>query len=112
PAHGEVIETDVCVVGSGPAGMTVGHALDRAGIRVWVVETGARPPDPADRPLANGESVGHPSSLPHSRMRAVGGNSNHWLDQVFCRPLDPIDFEARAEIPHSSRPIERTRLLP
>jgi choline dehydrogenase-like flavoprotein len=112
PADGEVIETDVCIVGSGPAGMTVATVLDRAGVRVCMVESGARPPDPADRDLAAGESVGHPYDIEHSRMRAVGGNSNHWLDRVFCRPLDPIDFEARAAVAHSGWPISRVDLDP
>ena len=44
------------------------------------------------------------------RLRYLGGTSNHWDGN--CRPLDPIDFEIRPNIPHSGWPLSRGDLVP
>ena len=43
-------------------------------------------------------------------LRYLGGSTNHWGG--WCRPLAPIDFEARDWIPHSGWPITRADLDP
>ena len=48
--------------------------------------------------------------LDASRMRYLGGGSNHWGG--WCRPLDPIDFEQRAWLPYSGWPFGIDELEP
>jgi choline dehydrogenase-like flavoprotein len=114
PAGGR-IETDVCVVGAGPAGLTLARDWRDAPFRVLVLESGGSSPERASRSLQGGESVGHSYfPLASTRIRAVGGTSNHWyLHEGFrVRPLDPIDFEAREGVPHSGWPITKADLDP
>ena len=113
----------VCVIGSGPAGITAAWELSQAGLHVILLD-GARPldytqPNPyqqswpdkvklyngvADGVFAqNNESdflirpYGGPfdptSGTPRERERVYGGTSTHWGGQ--SRPLDPITFEKR-----------------
>jgi len=42
--QGDVFETDVCVVGAGPAGITLALELARSGCRVSLLESGGRNP--------------------------------------------------------------------
>jgi choline dehydrogenase-like flavoprotein len=48
--------------------------------------------------------------LDASRMRYLGGSSNHWGG--WCRPLDPIDFEKRAWVAYSGWPFAIKELQP
>lgn len=109
------IDTDVCVVGAGPAGLAIALDLDGAPFRVCVLESGGMEPDAQAAALAGGDSVGRSYfSLETTRVRAVGGTSNHWyLHEGFrVRPLDPIDFEARDWVPHSGWPLSHADLQP
>lgn len=107
------LEADVCVVGAGPAGIAMTRQLERAGIRVCLVETGGPDRDPEVQDLAGGDSVGTSYfRLSDTAVMAFGGTSNHWYSEAGfrARPLDPIDFEQRAAVPHSGWPITRTDL--
>lgn len=107
---GEIIETDVCIVGAGPTGLTLAMELAKANKRVCLLESGGTNVEPDAQKLSRAESVGEPY-LPlgeiGTRVRAFGGTSRHWASNgpFRGRTLDPIDFEARAEIPHSGWPI-------
>lgn len=108
---GSRIETDLCIVGSGPAGMAIALALDRTPIRVTVLESGGFEGEPEVQELYRGDSVGRRYfALEHCRQRYFGGSSNCWTG--LCRPLDPEDFEARSWVPHSGWPFPRRELDP
>ncbi|MBD0324390.1 MAG: GMC family oxidoreductase, partial [Aldersonia sp.] len=112
---GSLLQPDVCILGAGPVGIAVGLTLARAGARVLLLEAGGREAQAMDRRHAGGESVGEPYvPLHRSRVRGFGGTSLHWLNVGLFRatPLDPLDFETRAGIPHSGWPISRTDLDP
>ena len=49
-------------------------------------------------------------ALDVSRLRMLGGTSNHWGG--YCRPMDAIDFEERANVPFSGWPISKDDLAP
>ena len=51
-----------------------------------------------------------PDYLWSSRLRFLGGTTNHWAG--YCAPLDPIDFAVRDWIPHSGWPFGRETLEP
>jgi choline dehydrogenase-like flavoprotein len=114
PAEGR-LETDVCVVGAGPAGLAIGCDLRDAPFKVCVIDSGGRAPEKSSRPLLGGESVGQSYfALDSTRIRAVGGTSNHWYhaEGFRVRELDPIDFESRDAVPHSGWPFDHHELRP
>ncbi|MFY8102912.1 MAG: FAD-dependent oxidoreductase, partial [Ramlibacter sp.] len=54
PRH-TVLHADVCVVGAGPAGITLALALEGHGLRVLLLEAGRDPGDAAAQALYEGE---------------------------------------------------------
>jgi choline dehydrogenase-like flavoprotein len=114
-ATDQQVEGDVCIVGAGPAGISVAHELIGNGARVWLLESGGRDVERRAQRLNRGQSIGYPIHLPHqSRVRAFGGTSRHWFgpgdESWAARPLDPVDFEARPGIRHSGWPFNRAHL--
>ena len=115
---GTIIDADVCIVGAGPAGLTIVREFDRAGIGVVMLESGGQEPEREAQELADGDSVGYSyHRLQHSRARAIGGTSTHWPlltsggdEGWLARPLDPVDFEARPDITGSGWPFDRAEL--
>lgn len=122
----------VCIIGSGPAGITAAYELGKAGVDVLLLD-GSRQleysgeyyqqswPDKVRfyNGLADGLFCGvEPDFLilgnddnpgpPTERERVYGGTSTHWGGQ--SRPLDPIDFEKRPGFP--GWPITRADLDP
>jgi choline dehydrogenase-like flavoprotein len=88
------LESEVAVVGAGPAGIIVALELARAGHQVLLIESGGERFDPQRQEL--GETVGtdlHHDPMSLATRRQVGGASNLWGGR--CVPFDPIDFEAR-----------------
>jgi choline dehydrogenase-like flavoprotein len=91
--------------------------LAAADVAVVLLESGGPDIEEAPQALNDGESDGetyHPLDDRGIRVRAFGGTSRHWVDNgpFRARPLDPIDFEARAGIEYSGWPIDRTDLDP
>ncbi|HEX6445335.1 MAG TPA: GMC family oxidoreductase [Streptosporangiales bacterium] len=106
----EEVLTDICIVGAGPAGISIASELVGSGIRVCLLESGGTAVERRVQAQSRGESDGYPIHLLHqSRVRAFGGTLRHprilagggWA----ARPLDAIDFEARAGIPHTGWPF-------
>ncbi len=105
------VETDVCVIGAGAAGLTLARELAGAPFRVALLESGGFDPDPATQALYRGLVHGRGYfTLDGCRSRQFGGSTNCW--QGLCRPLDPIDFEARSWVPHSGWPFRAETLAP
>ena len=116
-ASDQEIQTDVCIVGAGPAGISIAHELRGTDIGVWLLESGGRDVERRAQRLNRGQSVGYPIHRLHqSRVRAFGGTTRHWFspsdDSWAARPLDPIDFEVRPGIRYSGWPFERAHLDP
>src|SRR5262245_33484082 len=117
----EVVETDVCIVGAGVAGVTLACEFAGQGFQVLVLESGALQRDDDTQALYQGENVGHPYyPLHEARARYCGGSANFWdidlgdgrFGGARLRPLDPVDFEERDWIPYSGWPFDRPRLEP
>ncbi len=100
---GTTFDTDICVIGSGAAGITL--ACEAAGrLRVLVIEAGDRDPRADDADWLAGQSTDFAlSGFQNGRVRAFGGATRRWFGQ--CIRLDPIDFEPRPWVPHSGWPI-------
>lgn len=102
---------DVCIVGSGPAGMTLAVALHREGKRVLVLEAGGREFSTQSQDVYEGRVLGEEyQGLQATRLRYLGGTSNHWGGN--CRPLDEIDFKRLDAFPETEWPISRSDLDP
>lgn len=115
---GTAQSADLCIVGAGPAGLTLAHALADSGLHIIVLESGADG-DAATRELNVGSTVGDPmADLRESRARSVGGTSVLWdtvrggVAGAKYVPLDAIDFTKRDEVPWSGWPITRASLDP
>lgn len=106
-----VMETTVCIIGAGVAGITLALEMARAGVETCVLESGGLGPDDQTRDLYRGENIGLPYTFADgSRSRYFGGSSNCWGG--WCRPLDPWDFEKRDWIAHSGWPFGLGELAP
>jgi choline dehydrogenase-like flavoprotein len=115
PANGELVNADLCIVGAGPAGITIAREFVGTGIQVCLLESGGREVERRAQRHNRGESVGYPiHRLNRSRVRAFGGTSRHWPpdEGLAVRPLDPIDFEVRPGLSWSGWPFDRTHLEP
>jgi len=109
--NGTKIESEVCVIGGGAAGLTLALELDRRGIGVCLLESGGLEPDEETLDLYRGENAGLPYSFADEcRSRFLGGSSNCWGG--WCRPLDEWDFEPRDWVRDSGWPFGRSELAP
>jgi choline dehydrogenase-like flavoprotein len=108
---GTVLQTDVAIIGGGPAGITLALGLAEKNIRVLILESGGTDFDGRTQELYAGSETGT-AYLPLNacRQRYLGGSSNHWGG--WCRPLDKSDFEKRSWVKHSGWPIALSDLEP
>jgi flavin-dependent dehydrogenase len=76
----QVIQTEVCIIGSGPAGLTLAHEFAGQNFRVCLLESGGLElPDAGTASLSEVETVGDfKQVLPDGRNRRFGGNSSYW----------------------------------
>ncbi len=97
------LDADLAIIGGGPAGITLARAFAGSDVRVTVVEAGGLELDQDVQALYQGESTGIDYPVAASRLRFLGGSSNHWGG--YTRPLDPIDFAQRDWVAHSGWPF-------
>jgi choline dehydrogenase-like flavoprotein len=110
PPPGEIVG-DVCIVGTGPAGISLALELSKKGRRVVLLEGGGPVYEQDSQDLYRGRVTGHHHiDTANSRLRQFGGTSGHWTGM--CAPLDPLDFEPRDDVPHHGWPITRADLDP
>jgi choline dehydrogenase-like flavoprotein len=108
---GARLEADVCIVGSGAAGLTIARELSGSGLQVCVLESGGLTEEPATRALYQGESTGRDYfPLDACRSRWFGGSTNCWAG--LCLPLEAVDLAERDWMPHSGWPFGRALLDP
>lgn len=77
PARDELRAT-VCVVGAGPAGLTLADQLSADGVAVVLVESGSGSPAPGGADVTTAVNVGLPYSPASTRSSGVGGTSLRW----------------------------------
>ena len=106
------IKADLCIAGSGPAGVTIAKEFAGSKVQVLIVEGGGTEQTLADQALYDVENVGADRATPQDRARnrIVGGSSHTWAGR--CVSLDDIDFETRGWVPHSGWPINPQNIRP
>ena len=104
-------DVDLCIVGAGPAGISIARTFIGTAARVCVVESGGLRGEESSQRLYEGTSIGSPSLDPaNCRVRAFGGSSSVWGGG--CIPLDKLEMEPRDWIPHSGWPVSYVELEP
>ena len=103
------LDYDICIIGTGPAGMSVALESLGQGKRIALIESGQVDYDDDTQALYQGDVVGHDHyDLDACRLRYLGGSSNCW--NGWCAPFDTVDFEKRDYIPFSGWPITKDDL--
>jgi choline dehydrogenase-like flavoprotein len=101
---GTRLDTEICVVGAGAAGITLALRLAAAGREVLLVEAGGMEPDAETQALHDVESIGYPLRENYmARARQFGGTCNLWAGR--CMRLFPEDVAGRPWVPESAWPI-------
>src|SRR5690348_10223053 len=102
---GSTVECDVCIVGSGAAGLTIARELDRPGLTTLLVEAGSSRYQARHQDALRGEVAAgslHPTPDMY-RRRVLGGATSIWGGR--CVPMSRVDLEKRDYVPYSGWPI-------
>jgi choline dehydrogenase-like flavoprotein len=103
-ADNKLLQTNVCIVGAGAAGLTVACELEASGLGVLVLEAGGEGSwDRASQDPYEGTATPPHPRLSSYRRRTLGGTTTLWGGR--CVPYDRIDFEPRDYVPGSGWPI-------
>jgi choline dehydrogenase-like flavoprotein len=102
--NGSAVSCDICIIGSGAAGLTLGLELLGSGRRVAILESGGLEAAPSPDALYDLECARLPVAH-DSRVRAFGGTTTVWSGR--WKPHDAIDFLPREWVPHSGWPFPR-----
>lgn len=106
------LEFDVCVVGSGPAGICLALELSKLGRKVLILESGQLDSNELHQELSTAELL-DPDVHDDMRIatsRQLGGTSNLWGAR--CQPMDEVDFLAGRSFANTVWPIALSELLP
>ncbi len=107
----QAFETDVCIVGSGAAGLSMVREFFDTNVRVLVLESGGGNREGLSDSLNEGINVGVPNgSLVNGRCRVLGGTTDIWPGA--CIPLTEADISTRHWVPFSGWPIGMDVLRP
>ena len=126
PAN-HIVKTNVCIIGAGPAGITLARELSKTSSHVVLLESGGKGRDPDVQKLNFSHTLDFEAQdvyLPAPRNRQLGGNSNMWSIKIGRTdnqewtyglryvPLDDTDFEERDWVSNSGWPISLEDLRP
>lgn len=86
------VKTDICIIGAGAAGISIFQKLTNKKINCVICEGGNLEFEEKSQEIYNGKIIGDDYlSLEVSRLRFLGGTTNHWAG--WCKPFDEIDFD-------------------
>jgi choline dehydrogenase-like flavoprotein len=105
-AENQLIQSQVCIIGAGAAGVTLTLELARKGIGVVLLEAGGLDTKAFPDQDLEGNIVDahYHAPLPECRSRQLGGTTALWAGR--CMPMDPIDFARRDYVQNSGWPIQ------
>jgi choline dehydrogenase-like flavoprotein len=110
------VSADVCIVGAGPAGITLAGSLVGAGVSVVIVESGGWGEDFEAQELNHGDANGpivknHLGYLRRGRGRNIQGSAAGW-GRGWCMPLRDLDYAIRPWVPMSGWPLSAEGMEP
>ena len=116
-ADGTLLRAAVCIVGAGPAGLSIASILARAGIETLLLEAADTALPRKD--LETVQATGLPYNTALKRGRGLGGGSLTWnietpVGSPYVRlwELDDLDFEARPGVRDIGWPFGKSELQP
>lgn len=102
---------DVCIVGSGAAGLTIAAQFSTTSQTVLILEAGGLAYEPETQSIYDSDVIGNRHVGVHTgRARIFGGTTTLWGGQALR--MDADEFEAKNWIAHSGWPISRRELDP
>jgi choline dehydrogenase-like flavoprotein len=105
------VHCDICVIGSGPAGLAVISTLLDTDYRVLLLESGEQTVSNEHQILNIGQNSGSRYlNLEASRVRTFGGAGKIWAG--VCRPFEPREFSKIIDNPLAKWPIAYQELDP
>jgi len=105
------LRCQICIIGSGAAGITLALQLQKTFEDILMLEGGGASFEEASQRIYQAEVVGRPHQGVHTgRFRQEGGTTTRWGGQALA--LTPIDFEARSWVPMSGWPITAQEIDP
>lgn len=108
---GENLQTDLCIIGAGAAGIAFAKEFANLQMRVLLVESGGVDFSHRTQMLYKAQNSGLDyQPMEFTKRRQFGGSTVTWFGR--CRPLDEIDFEARPWVEYSGWPFGRRELEP
>ena len=118
-----IVETEVCIVGAGAAGITLAQEFAGQDFRVCLLESGEWEPNEEIQKLAGSQATSleelyYPKAN-FMRRRQLGGTANVWSINLHDKPqgvryvpLEEIDFEQRDWVPYSGWCFNKAHLDP
>lgn len=104
--NNQIMNADLCLIGSGPASLSILEYLKNEPIKIIVVPGGSISENKDNQNLYKGivNNKNSHEPLDVNRHREFGGSGNHWGGR--CVPLDAIDLKRRNWIKESGWPIK------
>ena len=109
---GQTLTANICIIGSGPAAISMALSLKSLHQKIIIVAGGAWSETIDNQDLNRGvvSAPGSHEPLEENRRRQFGGTSAAWGGR--CIPFDPIDFKKRAWVSDSGWPFPYETLEP
>lgn len=109
--NGSLIEGDICIVGTGAAGLSVALEWMNTPYKVVLLEGGGFEYEERIQDMYNGKGTGQKYyPLKSSELHYFGGTTGHWGGM--CSMFDPIAFKKRDWVPLSGWPFTQDDLIP
>jgi choline dehydrogenase-like flavoprotein len=103
------LQSDICIIGGGAAGIFLAVLLGRAGFDTLLLEAGGDSADPECQALYDGDIIGLAHDLGGSRTRQLGGSTNCWGG--FCLPHEAYLLGPRPWISHAGWPMPAEEII-
>ncbi|MCX6219278.1 GMC family oxidoreductase [Spirosoma sp.] len=102
---GHTLDADICIIGSGPAAISMALSFDGSPLSVIVLTGGSWSETIPNQDLYRGSVSprGSHEPLEENRRRQFGGTSSAWGGR--CMPFEPVDFKTRSWVPDSGWPF-------
>ena len=105
------LDTDLCIVGAGAAGIALALEFANTHTSVTLLESGGERPEPDTQRLYDAELRGLPCATVHDgRARVFGGTTTMWAGQAMA--LSETDFAVREWVTNSGWPLSLAQLEP